>query len=88
MIGQSTIIGSNFNIRHNLTIGHVNGKNPVIGDNVACGPGVIIIGNVHIGNNVLIGAGSIVTKDVPDNSLVVGNPGKVIKKIKAEDVRI
>ncbi len=34
---------------------------------------------VKIGSNVLIGAGSIVTKDIPDNSLAVGNPCKVVK---------
>ena len=81
VIGESAQIGKNFDIRHNLTIGHVNGESPIIGDNVSCGPGVIIIGKVHIGNNVLIGAGTIVVKDIPSNSVVVGNPGKVIKKI-------
>jgi maltose O-acetyltransferase len=49
-----------------------------IGDNVFIGAGSIILPNVKIGNNVIIGAGSIVTKDVPDNSLVAGNPAKVI----------
>lgn len=34
---------------------------------------------VHIGNKVIIGCGSIVTKDIPDNSVVVGVPGRVIK---------
>lgn len=49
-----------------------------IGNNVFVGAGSIILPNVKIGNNVLIGAGSVVTKDIPDNSLVVGNPAKVI----------
>ena len=39
----------------------------------------IIMKGVKIGSNVLIGAGSIVTKDIPDNSLAVGNPCKVVK---------
>jgi serine O-acetyltransferase len=51
---------------------------PVIGDNVYIGPGAKIVGNVHIGNNVAIGANCVVTKDIPDNSVVVGVPGRVI----------
>ena len=35
-----------------------------------------------MGKNALVGAGSVVTKDVPDNSIVVGNPAKVIGKVK------
>jgi maltose O-acetyltransferase len=49
-----------------------------IGDNVFVGAGSIILPNVKIGHNVIIGAGSIVTKDIPDNSLAVGNPARVI----------
>lgn len=42
------------------------------------GAGSIILPGVHVGNRVIIGAGSIVTKDIPDNSVAVGNPAKVI----------
>lgn len=49
-----------------------------IGDNVFVGADSIILPNVKIGNNVIVGAGSVVTKNIPDNSLVVGNPAKVI----------
>lgn len=49
-----------------------------VGSNVFIGAGSIILPNVRIGDNVIIGAGSIVTKDIPDNSLAVGNPAKVI----------
>lgn len=40
---------------------------------------------VHIGSNVVIGAGSVVTKDIPDWSVAVGNPCRVVKKITEED---
>ena len=50
----------------------------VIGDNVFIGLKSIILPNVHIGDNVVIGAGSVVTKDIPDNSVAVGNPARVI----------
>jgi len=41
---------------------------------------------VKIGNGCVIGAGSVVTKDIPDNSMAVGNPAKVIKKLNQENV--
>lgn len=71
-------IGKNFRCIHGTTLGA--GKNgiPTIGDNVSLGANVVIIGGVKIGNNVTIGAGSVVVKDIPDNSVAVGNPAKVI----------
>ena len=53
----------------------------VIGDNVYTGVDVTIMPGVKIGNNCIIGAGSIVTHDIPDNSVAVGIPAKVIKTI-------
>lgn len=49
-----------------------------VGNNVFIGCNVTILPNVKIGNNVIIAAGSVVTKDVPSNSVVGGNPAKVI----------
>ena len=74
-------IGKNFRCIHCTTLGA--GKNgiPTIGDNVSLGANVVIIGGVKIGNNVTIGAGSVVVKDIPDNSVAVGNPAKVIKTL-------
>lgn len=50
----------------------------IIGDNVFIGWQAIVLKGVTIGNNVIIGAGSVVTKDIPSNSVVAGNPAKVI----------
>jgi maltose O-acetyltransferase len=50
----------------------------IIGDDVFVGAGSIILPNVKIGSRVIIGAGSVVTRDIPDNSVAVGNPAKVI----------
>ena len=50
-----------------------------IGNNVFIGAGSVVLPNVTIGNDVIIGAGSIVTKDIPSNSVAVGNPARVIK---------
>jgi len=49
-----------------------------IGDNVFVGANAIVLPNVKIGNKVIVGAGSVVTKDIPDNSVAVGNPARVI----------
>lgn len=49
-----------------------------IGDNVMIGSHSVILPNVKISDNVIVGAGSIVTKDIPNNSVVVGVPAKVI----------
>lgn len=53
-----------------------------VGDNVWIGAGVSVLPGVTIGNNCVIGAGSVVTRDIPDNSLAVGNPCRVIKTIE------
>lgn len=52
-----------------------------IGDNVHIGWNAIIMPNVSIGNNCVIGAGAVVTKSIPDNSVAVGVPAKVIESI-------
>lgn len=74
-------IGDNFSFIHCTTLG--DGKNgiPTLGDNVSLGANVVIVGGVKIGNNVTISAGSLVVNDIPDNSVAVGNPAKVIKAL-------
>jgi putative colanic acid biosynthesis acetyltransferase WcaB len=81
VIHQNTLIGNNCVIRQSTTIGNAvaDGKCPVIGNNVNIGCNVCIIGDVIIGDNVAIGAGSVIVKNIPSNSVVVGNPGRVIK---------
>lgn len=56
-----------------------------IGNNVWIGAGVHVMPGVTIGSNVVIGGGSIVVKDIPDNSVAVGNPCKVIRTISKTD---
>lgn len=50
----------------------------IIGDDVFIGMGSYILPNVTIGNKVIVGAGSVVTKSIPDNSVVSGNPARVV----------
>lgn len=49
-----------------------------IGNNVFIGASTIVLPNVKIGNKVIVGAGSVVSKDIPENSVAVGNPARVI----------
>ncbi len=83
VINPDAKIGKNFNISQGCLIGITQGQKagvPTIGDNVCMNANSIIIGGVHIGNNVLIAPGAFINFDVPDNSIVIGNPGKIIQK--------
>ena len=82
VVTKGAKIGRNLTLHQGVTIGKsFGGKKygyPTIGDNVIIYPNSVIVGNISIGNNVVIGAGSIVISDIPDNSVVAGNPAKVI----------
>lgn len=83
VINPDAIIGRNFNVAQGVLIGNAQGKRegvPVIGDNVCVNANAIIVGGCHIGNNVLIAPGAFVNFDVPDNSIVIGNPGRIISR--------
>lgn len=56
-----------------------------VGDNVWIGAGVHVMPGVTIGSNVVIGGGSVVVKDIPDNSVAVGNPCRVVRAITQQD---
>src|SRR5205085_1824577 len=74
----------------NVTLGGTGGergkRHPTIGNNVVIGTGAKVLGGIQIGSNVKIGAGSVVVRPVPDNSTVVGIPGRVVKLLAAEGV--
>ncbi len=87
-IADNVMIGPNVSL---ITSGHpiepserfasVIAKPIVIESNVWIAAGVIIIGGVTVGENSVVAAGSVVTKDVPANTLVGGNPARVIRSI-------
>ena len=84
VVHKGVIIGNFCTLRQSTTIGNKQLPDkrysgcPVLGDHVDVGAQVCIIGDITIGDNVIIGAGSIVTKDIPSDSVVVGNPARVI----------
>lgn len=88
-MNPSTIIGKNCNLNKGCTLGKENrGKRkgaPILGDNVWIGTNSVVVGKVHIGNDVLIAPNAYVNFDVPDHSIVLGNPGNIIKKGNATE---
>jgi len=85
VIGETTVIGENVTLFQGVTLGGTGkekGKrHPTLGDNVVVGAGAKILGNIKIGNNVNIGANAVVIRDVPDDSTVVGVPGRIARKL-------
>ena len=97
VIGNDVLIASNvFICDYNHGINNTEGsyrdnclvfKDVTISDGVWIGQGVYILPGVHIGKNAIVGAGSVVTKDIPDYSMAVGNPAKVVKIFDRNDNR-
>jgi carbonic anhydrase/acetyltransferase-like protein (isoleucine patch superfamily) len=84
-----TDMGSPLTIGKNCTIGHqamLHGC--TIGENSLVGIGAVILNNAVIGKNCLIGAHTLITegKVIPDNSLVMGSPGRVVRELDAEAI--
>jgi serine O-acetyltransferase len=87
VINSTVIIGKNCNISPGVTVGQTNrGANmgaPILGDRVWIGTNAMIVGKISVGNDVLIAPGAYVNFDVPDHSIVIGNPGRITKKENA-----
>ena len=86
-VNEKAIIGEHVTLFKGCTIGSVRSGNrkgaPIIGNRVVIGLNATICGNVKIGNDVFIAPNAFVNFDVPDNSIVIGNPGVIHKKEKA-----
>ncbi|MCM1139376.1 MAG: serine acetyltransferase [Muribaculum sp.] len=83
VVNPNARIGKNVTIAQGVLVGCSEGKNsgsPIIGNNVQLGANSLILGGVNVGNEVLIAPGAFVNFDVPDNSIVIGNPGKIITR--------
>jgi serine O-acetyltransferase len=83
VIGETTQIGDDVLLYQGVTLGgtgNESGKrHPTLGNHVVVGTGAKVLGNIRIGNHVRIGAGSVVVHPVPDNSTVVGVPGRLVR---------
>jgi serine O-acetyltransferase len=84
VVGSDVVIGADATLYQNVTLG---GRQraigdwwtPRLGDDVEIGAGAVVLGPITVGDNVLIGANAVVIESVPSNSVVVGNPARVVK---------
>ena len=83
VIGATTEIGDDCLIYQGVTLGGtgvMQGKrHPTLGNNVMVGSGAKVLGPIKIGDNARVAANSVVLREVPDNSTVVGVPGRVVR---------
>jgi serine O-acetyltransferase len=81
VIGETAEVGENVTLLQGVTLGGTSlrreKRHPTLGDHVVVGAGAKIIGGFRIGARSRIGAGSVVVREVPDNAVVVGVPGRV-----------
>lgn len=85
-----TDMGYPLTIGRDCTIGHkVMLHGCTIGDNSLIGMGAIVLNGAKIGRNCLIGAGALITegKEIPDGSMVLGAPGKVVRELDAATIQ-
>lgn len=83
VVGETSVCGHNVTLYQGATLGGTHllpGKrHPTLGSNVVVGAGAKILGPVTLKDGVVVGANSVVVTDIPEKSLVVGVPGRVVK---------
>ncbi|KAA8995982.1 serine O-acetyltransferase [Paenibacillus spiritus] len=84
VIGETCEIGDDVVIYQGVTLGGTGkekGKrHPTVGNNVVIGSGAKVLGSFRIGDNSNVGSNAVVLREVPPNSTVVGNPGRIVKR--------
>ncbi len=83
VVGETTIIGDDCTLFQGVTLGgtgkETGKRHPTLGNGVVVGAGAKVLGNITVGDNVYIGANAVVLKNVPNDSTVVGVPGRVVR---------
>lgn len=84
VIGETAIVGSDVTLYHGVTLGGTSlnkGKrHPTIGDRVTIGAGAKVLGNISIGADSRIGANAVIVKPAPENAVLVGVPGQIVRR--------
>jgi serine O-acetyltransferase len=84
VIGETAEVGNDVTLYHGVTLGGTSlnkGKrHPTLADRVTVGAGAKVLGNIIIGADSRIGANAVVVKSVPENSVVVGVPGQIVRR--------
>ncbi len=82
VIGETAEIGDDCTLYHGVTLGGTSWakekRHPTLGNNIVVGAGAKVLGPFRVGDNSKIGANSVVVREVPDNSTVVGVPGRIV----------
>lgn len=82
VIGETAEVGDDVLLYQNVTLGGTGNekgkRHPTLGNNVVVGAGAKVLGSITLGNYVKVGAGSVVVRSAPDNSTVVGIPGRIV----------
>lgn len=85
VFNPNVVVGNNVDCMNGVLLGKIDigekAGTPTIGDYVFLGTNSIVVGNITVGNNVIIAPGAYVNFDVPSNSLVIGNPGEIIRRM-------
>jgi serine O-acetyltransferase len=84
VIGETAEVGADVTLYHGVTLGGTSlnkeKRHPTIGDRVVIGAGAKVLGAIEIGADSRVGANAVVVKSVPENSVVVGVPGQIVKR--------
>jgi acetyltransferase EpsM len=90
ILGNHCLVNNNATVSHNVTVGDYShiainaalSGGVKIGEGCLIGAGCVVLPEITIGNGVIVGAGAVVTKDLPDYSVVYGNPAKIVRRAK------
>src|SRR5690625_4034203 len=84
VIGETTVVGDDVVLFHGTTLGgrsmSPGKRHPTVGDNVIIGAGAKVLGDILIGDNAQVGANAVVVKDVPEGTVAVGVPARIIEQ--------
>ena len=84
VIGETTEIGDDCSLYQGVTLGgtgkETGKRHPTLGDRVIVSSGAKVLGPFKVGNDVKIGSGSVVLKEIPDGCIVIGVPGRVVRR--------